>query len=102
MPDAFPHLKIERREAVALVWLDRAEKRNAVNNHMLTSLRNFFSAPPDDVRVAVLAGAGEHFCSGLDLSEHRHRRPFEVMLHSQGWHEAFRDIEYGRIPVISA
>lgn len=102
MLGAFPHLKVERCGAVALVWLDRAEKRNALNDAMVDSLRNFFSAPPDGVRVAVLAGMGEHFCSGLDLSEHRHRQPLEVMLHSQGWHKVFHNIEYGRIPVVSA
>jgi enoyl-CoA hydratase/carnithine racemase len=102
MPGAFPHLRIERHGAAALVWLDRAEKRNAVNDLMLGSLRKFFGAPPEGIRVALLAGMGEHFCSGLDLSEHRHRQPFEVMLHSQSWHKAFHDIEYGRIPVVSA
>jgi (methylthio)acryloyl-CoA hydratase len=102
MPEAYTHLRIERRGAVALVWLDRAEKRNAVNDALLGSLRNFFNKLPDGVRVAVLAGAGEHFCSGLDLSEHRHRQPFEVMLHSQSWHKVFHEIEYGRIPVVSA
>lgn len=102
MTEAYSHLRIERRNAVAVVWLDRAAKRNAVNDALLGSLRDFFSAPPDGVRVAVLAGAGDHFCAGLDLSEHRHRNPFEVMRHSQSWHKAFHDIEYGRIPVVSA
>jgi enoyl-CoA hydratase/carnithine racemase len=101
MPVAFPHLQIEYRGAVGLVRLDRAEKRNAVNDALLGSLRVFFSTPPEGVRVVVLTGAGEHFCSGIDLSEHRHRKPFEVMLHSQSWHRAFHEIEYGRIPVVS-
>jgi enoyl-CoA hydratase/carnithine racemase len=56
---------------------------------------------PAEARVVILAGAGEHFCAGLDLSEHQHREPSGVMLHSQGWHRVFGKIHQTGIPVVA-
>ena len=50
----------------------------------------------------MIAGDGEHFCAGLDLSEHQHRDPFGVALHSRNWHRVFDKIQHGGIPVIAA
>jgi (methylthio)acryloyl-CoA hydratase len=100
-PD-LPHLAVERRGAVTIVRLDRPAKRNAVNDALLESLETFFQRPPDGARAVVLCGAGDHFCAGLDLSEHRGRSAFEVMQHSRRWHRAFERIQYGEVPVVAA
>ena len=97
-----PHLAIEERDAIAVVRLDRAEKRNAVNDGLIASLERFFEAVPERMKAVVLAGNGEHFCGGLDLSEHQHRDAFGVMQHSQMWHRVFEKIQFGRVPVVSA
>ena len=97
-----PHLAIEERDAIAVVRLDRAEKRNAVNDGLIASLERFFEAVPERMKAVVLAGNGEHFCAGLDLSEHQHRDAFGVMQHSQMWHRVFEKIQFGRVPVVSA
>jgi enoyl-CoA hydratase/carnithine racemase len=98
----FPHLAIEQRGAVTLVRLDRPEKRNAINDALLDAIDRFFRAPPEGTRVVVLHGAGGHFCAGLDLSEHRHRDAFAVMLHSRAWHRAFEGVQMGGVPVVAA
>lgn len=100
--DGLPHLSVEVREAVAVLRLDRPEKRNAVNDALIGSIERFFRAPPPGVRVAVLHGAGDHFCAGLDLSEHRDRDAVAVMAHSQAWHRVFQAVQFGGLPVISA
>jgi enoyl-CoA hydratase/carnithine racemase len=100
-PD-LPHLAIEQQGAVAVVRLDRPGKRNAVNDALIQSLEGFFEAPPADAKAVVLAGNGEHFCAGLDLSEHEHRDAFGVMRHSQMWHRVFEKIQYGALPVVTA
>lgn len=100
--DGLPHLPVEVRGAVAVLRLDRPEKRNAVNDALIGSIERFFRAPPDGVRVAVLHGAGDHFCAGLDLSEHRHRDAVAVMAHSQAWHRVFQAVQFGGLPVVSA
>jgi enoyl-CoA hydratase len=59
------------REAVALVTLNRPERRNALNFELLEQLyaRLAELAADRTCRVIVLTGAGAGFCSGLDLAE---------------------------------
>ena len=62
-------LSIERKGAVGTLWLDRAEKRNAMNPDMWKGFPEALAALTDDgeVRAIVLAGKGKSFCVGLDL-----------------------------------
>ncbi|HRP97815.1 MAG TPA: enoyl-CoA hydratase-related protein, partial [Rhodocyclaceae bacterium] len=84
------------------VTLARPAKRNAISDRLLAALEAALAATPEGTRAIVLAGAGEHFCAGLDLSEHHQREPFGVMLHSQGWHRVFNRVHNGGIPVVAA
>ncbi len=54
---------------VALVTLDRPERANALDPAMLRQLAAAWReiAGDDDVRCAVLTGAGDVFCSGMDM-----------------------------------
>lgn len=97
-----PNLSVERRGAVAVLRLDRAEKRNAVNDAMIAGIERFFLAPPEGVRVVVVHGAGDHFCAGLDLLEHRDRDAVSVMALSRAWHRAFQAMQFGAVPVVAA
>jgi enoyl-CoA hydratase len=62
-------VRYERRGTTAVVTMNRPEYRNAQNSAMTYSLdRAFYRAVEDDqVRVIVLAGAGEHFSAGHDI-----------------------------------
>ncbi|MCD9625128.1 enoyl-CoA hydratase [Rhabdothermincola salaria] len=63
-------IRTEHRGAVALVTLDRPERRNAVNHEALTALRAAVDEAVDaGTRVMVLTGADGHFCAGADLSD---------------------------------
>lgn len=84
------------------VTLARPAKRNAISDRLLSAIDEAFAAMPEDARVIVLAGDGEHFCAGLDLAEHQHREPFGVMKHSQSWHRVFNRIQNSGIPVVAA
>ncbi len=55
---------------VALVTLNRPEKRNALNDALVVGLKDSLrEADADDsVRVVVVTGAGADFCSGADLA----------------------------------
>ena len=57
--DLPPTLKAERHGAVAVLRLNRAAKRNALDDQMVHGIGAFFAALPDDVRAVVLAGEGE-------------------------------------------
>jgi enoyl-CoA hydratase/carnithine racemase len=87
--------------AIARVVLNRPDKRNAVNDAMLTALGAFFEAIPDGVKVVILSGTGGHFSAGLDLSEQKQREPEQVMRHSRGWHAIMDRIQFSGIPVVA-
>jgi len=91
----------EQRGEIALLRLNRPDKRNAINDPLIAAIRDFFRDPPKEAKVAVIHGAGEHFCAGLDLSELTTRTPPETMRHSQMWHEAFHNVQFG-LPVVTA
>ena len=97
-----PILKVEIDSRIAVLTMDRPDKRNAMNDALLAAIDAFFSDPPKEVKVAILTGSGGHFCAGLDLSEHIHRTAEENLMHSRNWHEVMDRIEFGKIPVISA
>lgn len=94
-------LDIEIADRVATLTMNRPDKRNAMGVQLLSELDEFFSSPPGDVKVVILAGTAGHYCSGLDLSEHVTRTAEENLHHSRHWHGVMDRIEYGRIPVIS-
>jgi methylglutaconyl-CoA hydratase len=56
--------------SVARMTLNRPQKRNALNDAIVTGLKNALLQANEDhgVRVVVIRGAGQDFCSGADLS----------------------------------
>src|SRR6478752_3467522 len=68
MPKSF--IRTEVDGPVCTIVLDRPSVRNAVDGPMAAELRAAFEAFEADaaLKVAVLWGAGGHFCAGADLS----------------------------------
>lgn len=66
---ATPSVTVENDGPVCIVTINRPEKRNAVDRPTADALRAAFEAFDADgnAKVAVLAGAGGHFCAGADL-----------------------------------
>ena len=96
------HLKIAVDGRIATLTMNRPDKRNAMSEGLMYELDAFFRAPPDGVRAVVLTGAGGHYCSGLDLSEHVQRDAEGTMRHSRNWHAVMDRIQFSGLPVISA
>jgi enoyl-CoA hydratase/carnithine racemase len=96
-----PSLRAEVRDDVALLWLARPEKRNAINDATVLGIEAFFTGLPDGVNAVVLAAEGDHFCAGLDLAELTERSTVEGVQHSMMWHRALDRVEFGRVPVVS-
>jgi enoyl-CoA hydratase/carnithine racemase len=95
------HLTVEIIGPVAVVTLDRPDKRNALDMATVQTLGTFFREPPTDVRAAVIAPSGEHFSAGLDLSELTETSVFEGVRHSRAWHEPFDAMHLGTLPIVS-
>src|SRR5687767_7296058 len=60
----------ETLEGVAFVTMNRPEKRNALNQDVVTGLKAALRRANADesTRCIVLRGAGSDFCAGADLS----------------------------------
>ncbi|MGD9862199.1 MAG: crotonase/enoyl-CoA hydratase family protein [Pseudodonghicola sp.] len=95
-------LRIELQGDIALLTMNRPEKRNAMCDQLLEEIDAFFSRPPAEAKVAVMTGSGGHYCSGLDLSEHVARDAEGTMRHSRNWQAVMDRIQFGGLPVISA
>ena len=95
-------LRIEHRDAISHIRLNRPAKRNAISDGLIALLHKAFIDLPEATRVVVLSGEGDHFCAGLDLAEVTERSVAEGVLHSRSWHAAFDQIQFGRVPVIVA
>lgn len=105
-------VRIDIANQVAEVMLNRADKLNALDVRMFEAINDAIDviAADKQIRAVVLHGAGEHFCSGIDIS---------VMANeSLGFHRAlqtrlepspanvFQKVAYGwrelKVPVICA
>ncbi|MEV6668871.1 enoyl-CoA hydratase [Streptomyces sp. NPDC051162] len=64
-----PTVRYERQGPVATVTMNRPRYRNAQNSAMTYALDDAFqrAAGDDEVKVVILAGAGEHFSAGHDI-----------------------------------
>ncbi len=62
-------VQYEVRNRVGFITLNRPEKRNALNEELIKNLATAFDEAASDsaVKVIVLKGNGEAFCSGADL-----------------------------------
>src|SRR5438067_11046866 len=63
------NLEVERDGATVVVTMNRPEAKNALSPAMLVGMADAWAEidADDDVRCAVLTGAGRDFCTGMDL-----------------------------------
>lgn len=68
-PDAPPAVLTERRGHVLEITLNRPEKKNPFNPEMLVRLADIWDEldADDELRVAIVTGAGGTFSAGADL-----------------------------------
>jgi methylglutaconyl-CoA hydratase len=92
---------------VARITLNRPEKRNALNDKLIESLKLAIAAAEGDqnTRVVLLRGAGPDFCSGADLSVLKkisESSIYENLVDAEQLVKLFRQIRQANIPVIAA
>lgn len=64
-------ITVERKGAVAIVRMDRGEKRNALSQEMVLELTRIAQAFQDDTSTSavILTGSATEFSAGIDLSD---------------------------------
>ena len=93
-------LQAEYQGEIAILRLNRPEKRNALDDVTVRGIHAFFRNLPASTKAVVLAGNGQHFSAGLDLSEVIEQSISDSIAHSRYWHQTFEAIEFGKVPVV--
>jgi methylglutaconyl-CoA hydratase len=93
--------------ALALVTLNRPEKRNALNDELVSGLKSALREADarEDIRAVLIMSAGADFCSGADLSALRKIADGSVLENledARSLLELFAQIRRMRVPVVAA
>ncbi len=83
MPYNYEFFRVDLQEPVAILWLNKPEKRNAMDWSFWRDLPLVVKEIQQDekIRAYVIAGEGKSFSTGLDLNEFFHR--FSSALHGK-------------------
>jgi methylglutaconyl-CoA hydratase len=103
----YTDLIFEIRNNVAFITLNRPDKRNALNDRIISELRDAMVAAEadDQVRVVILRGAGKDFCAGADLAQLEKSAQASVLENLEGasrMAELFLTMRRLKKPVIAA
>lgn len=100
-------ITIDRENNILTATLNRPEKRNALNDGLINSLKDALREADRDetLRAIIIKGAGKDFCSGADLSALRKIAESDVMENladAENLLELFALMRKIKIPVIAA
>lgn len=105
MHAAYQFIKVERRDALAVLTINRPDKLNALNAATVAEVRAAFETLriDDDIRAVIITGAGEKaFIAGADIAELSQMTPLSGIAVSRAGQDALRLIETMPKPVIAA
>jgi enoyl-CoA hydratase/carnithine racemase len=89
-------------KGIALITINRPERRNALNNELKQLLAKALqdAEQNSEIRVIVLTGSGGYFVAGADLNELQHMRPSD--LNYKVGEQLFATLKQCRKPIIAA
>ena len=102
---AYTNLLVDRDGPVAVITINRPEKRNALNTETVDELRRVMLElrREDAIRVVVITGAGDKaFIAGADINELAVQTPVGGRDHGRTGQHVFELIEQLGKPVIAA
>lgn len=85
-----------------ILWLARPEKRNAITIEMIEELTDFFSQPAGDLNFVIMAGKGECFAAGADLTAMKDASEASALEISRDLHQLSAHIGAYNAPVVAA
>lgn len=98
-------IRIEDRDAIRTITIDRPEKRNSLNAEMLLAIRDAAveAGERDDIRVVVIRGDETAFSTGADLNAYVGFGALEARASNvRTWMAAFDALEALDKPVIAS
>lgn len=106
MTDQPANVRVETRDAVMTVTIERPEKRNALSRAVLAELAAAFTdgARDESLKAAVVTGAGDiSFAAGGDLRDLEQVRTLkDAAAMAEGAKQAFETIRRFPVPVVAA
>lgn len=105
MSDNFEYIKLEERDNIAVVAINRPDKLNALNAATVAEVRAAFESlrAREEVRAVILTGVGEKaFIAGADIVELSQMTPLTGTQVSRAGQETLRIVETMPVPVIAA
>jgi enoyl-CoA hydratase len=98
-------VKVEKKETVALLTINRPEGLNALNTAVLKELSDALDALAEDsdLRVLVVTGAGDRaFVAGADIGEMAELTREEAVSFARAGHETMEKLSSFPVPTIAA
>jgi enoyl-CoA hydratase/3-hydroxyacyl-CoA dehydrogenase len=97
-------VKLEVKDRIATITMNRPEAMNALNEKVLRELKEAIAQVRDDpdVRVVIITGEGPAFIAGADIRAMMAKNLIEIREFTQFGHGVLHDIERLEKPVIAA
>ena len=97
-------IRLEKREGIGYLTLNRPEVRNAFNQEMIDELTDALRRidKDEEIRVLIITGAGKSFQAGADIAELSVMSPMDILRWNEGIVRINARLEKLRQPVIAA
>lgn len=104
---SYQKILFQAENSIGRITLNRPEKRNALDSELIGEVKDAVRACAQDqsVRVVLISGAGNDFCSGADLSGLQKTfdaGPLENMAEARKMAELFVEMRHHPRPIIAA
>jgi enoyl-CoA hydratase len=101
----FKNIKIEKKESIATIKINRPQVLNALNKETIVELTSAVEELDADnnIKVAILTGEGDKaFIAGADIKQMEKMTPLDAKNFSELGHGMLMKIENSRLPFIAA
>jgi len=102
--ESYKTIRLDKKDGIGYLTLNRPEVRNAFNQEMIDELRNALRIVDRDqeIRVLIITGAGKAFQAGADIAELSVMTPMKILRWNEGIVRINAALEKLRQPVIAA
>jgi enoyl-CoA hydratase len=101
---SYKTIRLEQKEGIGYLTLNRSEVRNAFNQEMIDELQEALRVidKDEEIRVLIITGAGKAFQAGADIAELSLMAPMDILRWNEGIVRINGSLEKLRQPVIAA